>query len=321
MTSPVLLVMAEEAPVVSAELARLCPGERFVLASNGGDLARLLSEETPEAAFLIRSNAFAMADYLVLRDAPSLRWLHNGGSGYEHLLDGGGWDPARLVVTNSTGVLAPFLADTCMAAILAFNQDIFGHLARQKTKTWGRTSFPALAGQVLLIAGAGAIGTQLALRAKAFGLHVIGIRRNAAEVPEGYDEMHPPGALMDLLPRADIVSSHLRLDPSTAGIFDARAFAAMKEGALFMNTGRGGLVVEQDLMAGLAAGRPGRAYLDVFAEEPLPPDNPLWDCPNLLISPHSSDGVEDWELRFTRFFAANLAAWRSGAKLRNIVNP
>jgi phosphoglycerate dehydrogenase-like enzyme len=121
------------------------------------------------------------------------------------------------------------------------------------------------------------------------------------------------------LAKADAVSLHLRLTPETEGLFDAAMFSAMKPGALFINTARGGHVVERDLMAALESGHLGGAYLDVFEAEPLPTDSPLWSAPNLLISPHAADSVEDWESRFAELFAANLENWRAGRALRNVV--
>jgi phosphoglycerate dehydrogenase-like enzyme len=158
----------------------------------------------------------------------------------------------------------------------------------------------------------------VARRAKALGMRVIGLRRSAAPV-EGVDEIRPPDALAESLAEADAVSLHLRLTPDTEDLFDAAMFAAMKPGALFVNTARGGHVVEADLVAALESGHLRGAYLDVFATEPLPEDSPLWAAPNLLISPHASDCVTDWQDRFADLFAENLANWRAGRPLRNVV--
>jgi phosphoglycerate dehydrogenase-like enzyme len=149
-------------------------------------------------------------------------------------------------------------------------------------------------------------------------MRVIGLRRSGEPVA-GVDEMRTPDALTASLAEADAVSLHLRLKPETQGLFDAALFAAMKPGAIFINTARGGLVVERDLVAALEAGHLGGAYLDVFETEPLPAESPLWEAPNLLISPHAADGVEDWEARFAALFAENLENWRAGHALRNVV--
>lgn len=319
MTAPVLLVM-EEAPIVQPALERDCPGERFLAPATPEELDAVLRGEAPEVAFSIRGGVPGEM-HLMLRDHPGMLWLHLGGSGYEHIAAAPGWDPARLTVTNGAGVLAPFLADTCMAAILGINQNLFAYAWRQRAREWRGIRFRALAGQRLLIVGAGAIGTELARRAKALGMHVTGLRRAWRERPDCYDAMLPPEALRDELGEADFVSVHLRMTEALRSLFDARMFAAMKPGAVFLNTARGGLVDEPALIAALEGGHLAAAYLDVCAEEPLPPESPLWEAPNLLISPHSSDGVEDWPLRFAARFAGNLARYRAGQPLENVVTP
>jgi phosphoglycerate dehydrogenase-like enzyme len=149
-------------------------------------------------------------------------------------------------------------------------------------------------------------------------MRVIGLRRSGAPVA-GIGEMRPPEALTASLAEADAVSLHLRLTPETRNLFDAAMFAAMKPGALFINTARGGHVVEADLLAALQSGHLHGAYLDVFQTEPLPAESPLWAAPNLLISPHAADNVGGWEARFTALFAENLKLWRAGQEMKNLV--
>jgi phosphoglycerate dehydrogenase-like enzyme len=215
-------------------------------------------------------------------------------------------------------VLAPFLAETVIGALLALNSGLVRYHEQQSQRLWRQHLFRPLTGQTLLVVGAGAIGGEVAVRASALGMRVIGLRRSAVPVA-GVDEMRPPDALVASLAEADVVSLHLRLTPETRNLFDAAMFAAMKPGALFINTARGGHVVENDLQAALRSGQLGGAYLDVFQTEPLPAESPLWAVSNLLISPHSADGVKDWEARFAALFAENLACWRAGRTMRNVV--
>lgn len=217
-------------------------------------------------------------------------------------------------------MLAPFLAETCIGAILAINHGLLAYRAAQTRRSWEPRPFRPLMGQRLLVVGAGAIGGELAVRAAALGMEVVAIRRTGGAVP-GASEVRPPEALMESLGEADVVSCHLRLTPETEGIFDRAAFAAMKRGAIFLNSARGGHVVEADLAEALRSGHLSGAWCDVFAVEPLPETSPLWDLPTLLISPHNADGVADWDARFAALFSRNLTAWREGRALENPVLP
>ena len=314
MTGPVLIYADRAGPLAEALRARF-PGETVHAVDQPEALPSAVQAHRPEVVFAIRSLALGPTSHRPTLDAPSLRWLHVGGSGYEHVL---GWDATRITVTNCAGVLAPFLAETVIGALTSLNCGLIRYHAQQRERLWRQHLFRPLAGQILLVVGAGAIGAEVARRAKGLGMRVIGLRRSGRPVA-GVDEMRPPEALAASLGEADAVTLHLRLTPETQGLFDAAMFGAMKPGAIFINTARGGHVVAPDLLAALESGRLGGAYLDVFETEPLPPESPLWTAPNLLISPHAADGIEDWETRFAALFAENLEHWRAGRTLRNVV--
>jgi len=314
MTGPVL-IYADNAETLAAGLRARCPGETVHAVDRAEALTGALAAHRSEAVFAIKSMALDGQTHRPILDAPSVRWLHVGGSGYEHVA---GWDAGRITLTNCAGVLAPFLAETVIGALLALNCGLIRYHAQQRERVWQPHAFRPLAGQTLLVVGAGSIGGEVAKRASGLGMRVIGLRRSGEPVA-GVDEMRPPGALTESLAEADAVSLHLRLTPDTEALFNAAMFGAMKPGAIFINTARGGHVVTDDLLAALRSGYLGGAYLDVFETEPLPADNPLWNAPNLLISPHAADGVADWEARFAALFAENLAHWRAGRTMRNVV--
>ncbi|HUS55428.1 MAG TPA: D-2-hydroxyacid dehydrogenase [Thermohalobaculum sp.] len=314
MTGPVL-IYADHAGQLAANLRPRLPGEIIHAVNRPDAFAAALETLRPEVVFSINSPSLGGTTHRPILDARSVRWLHVGGSGYEHVL---GWDAARLTVTNCAEVLAPFLAETVFGALLAMNSELIRYHEQQRDRVWRQHLFRPLSGQTLLVVGVGAIGAEVAGRASAMGMRVIGLRRSTEPVP-GVDEMRPPDALTASLAEADAVSLHLRLTPETKNLFDARMFAAMKPGAIFINTARGGHVVENDLLAALQSGHLRGAYLDVFQTEPLPANSPLWAAPNLLISPHTADGVIDWEARFAALFAENLESWRAGRRLRNLV--
>jgi len=313
MAGPVLL-FAGEAEELHAWLAPRHGDERFLVVTEPQGLDAALAEG-PEIMFAISNVGFVAENYQRALATPSLRWVQTGGSGYEYL---GPWDASRIVVTNGVGVLAPYLAETTMGAMIALNNGLLRYHERQRAHDWSPSPFPPLGGQTLLVVGAGAIGREVAERARAFGIRTIGLSRDGAPRAP-FDEMGKVADIDRYLPQADIVSCHLRLNPETAGIFDARRFALMKPGALFLNSARGGHVAEPALLDALRSGHIRAAWLDVFATEPLPGDSPLWDAPNLLVTPHSADGIEGWPLRFAAFFSDNLGRFRAGEPLANLV--
>lgn len=313
---PPILIYAEEAERILAALRPALPEERLVAVTEGAALDAALAEHGPEIAFAIKGNTLPPESYAGLLRHPGLAWLHVGGSGYEHL---GSLAGVSAAVTNCTGVLAPFLAETTIGAILALNHGLIAYRDRQIARNWQPRAFRPLLGQRLLVVGAGAIGRAVALRASALGLAVTGLNRSGAAV-DGIERMRPLSALDDALGEADIVSLHLRLTPETEGIMDAGRFARMRKGALFLNSARGGHVVEPALIEALGSGHLSGAWIDVCRTEPLPEDDPLWTAPNLLLTPHASDGVEDWVERFAALFAENVGNWRSGTPLRNQVH-
>jgi len=309
-----ILILAAEAEEVARHLGPRLAGERLIAVTGADGLDAALAEG-PEIAFTIRHETIPLDAARRALAHPGLRWLQVGGSGYEWL---GDWDPSRLTVTNAVGVLTPFLAETTIGAMLALSFGMPRYRDDQKARRWSPGTFRPLAGQNLLVVGAGAIGREVARRASALGLDVRGVNRSGRAI-DGIGAMHPLAEFDRVLPWADIVSCHLRLTPQTAGLFDARRFSLMKPGALFLNSARGGCVVEPALFKALASGHLGGAWCDVFAEEPLPADSPLWDLPGLMITPHCADQIDGWALRFAEFFAGNVERYRGGKPLENVV--
>lgn len=312
-TRPRVLIACEAAETVASLIDAEALGVDLHVATTP-DAAR--SGPEPEIAFTVKPGGFGLDFHQWLVSRPGFRWLHVGGSGYDHV---GDWTADRVTVSNCAGVLAPFLAQTCFGAIVAMNNHFFLYRDQQRRHEWTEHVFRPLTDQTLAIVGMGEIGRRLGAIARSAGIRVIGIRRTQGAMDEA-DEIRPPEELMDTLAEADIVSLHLRLDEDTHHLFGAEAFAAMKPGTLFLNTGRGGLVDEAALLEALESRLSG-AYLDVFETEPLPAESPLWDHPKVFITPHASDGVDDWELRFGRLFADNLRRWQSGEPLVNPVRP
>lgn len=293
------------------------PSVRFIFVTDDDhDIAPLLEQERPDVVFSIVTATFRGPAHRQAATFPSVRWVHCGGSGYEHLLP---LDFDRVVLTNCVGVLAPFLAETVIAGMLALNSRLIRYHAQQAKRLWAAHSFRPVRGQTLLILGLGAIGRSVAHIAKALGIRVLATSRAAGRSHPDVDELHPHDRFRALLPQADVLTVHLRQTADTEGLIDRAVFAALPRNALFINTARGAIVNEPDLVAALQSGHLSGAYLDVFATEPLSPESPLWSMEHVLISPHASDNVEDWTQRFAELFADNLQRWMRGTPLINVV--
>lgn len=298
-------------------LATRFPDVEFVYATTPQGVIEALARHDPEVAFSIKHPGFPGPAHVPIPAHPSVRWIQIGGSGFDHLLP---WDAERVTVTNGAGVLAPFLAESVTGGMLALGCGFLNYVDQQRARQWKPMPFTPLRGRTLLVVGFGKIGECVAINARALGMRVLAVRGTPAPHPAA-DEMHGPEALRALLPRADFVSLHVRLNPATRGMLSRDELAAMKPGAYLVNTSRGPVVDEAALIEALRSGRLGGAYLDVFETEPLPAESPLWTMPNVLITPHSSDNIHGWPRRFAELFADNLERWRSGEPLLNRVTP
>jgi D-2-hydroxyacid dehydrogenase (NADP+) len=213
-----------------------------------------------------------------------------------------------------------------MAHILAFARHLHTGRDNQHNRLWrGMISDASiredeLGGKTLLIVGLGDIGTRLAKLAKAFDMHVIGVKRNVATTGTPADEIHPPTHLLELLPRADYVALTCPLTPETTGLIDAPALAAMKPGSYLINMARGRVVDEPALISALQQGQLAGAGLDCAWEEPLPAASPLWTMPNVLITPHTAGETRRYEENVIDILLENLdRLWRGESALYNQV--
>lgn len=269
--------------------------------------------------------ALALSKEAIAR-AARLKWVHCSGHAVGHfpLPD---LAVRGIVVTNSRGVQAIPIAEHVMACLLALARRLPQTIRDQQGCLWrpnellGEASPWMLSGRTLAIIGVGTIGEAIAVRAKAFGTRVLGMRRNPTQgLAPGFDEVLGPAEKDRLLALADVVVVAAPLTADTHRLLDANAITRMKPGAIVINVARGQLVDETALAVALASGRLGGAALDVFSTEPLPAQSPLWSLPNVIITPHNSgfraghfDAVID-------LFAENLTRFGRGAELLNVVD-
>ena len=259
-------------------------------------------------------------------NGPRLRWIQarNAGTG-QQVAQAAAIDRAaveRVVVTTASGVHAIPLAEFAMLGLLAFTKRLPRMLRDKERRYWPPAEQPSgeLRGQTLLIVGAGSIGAEVARMAAALGMRVLGVKRDPSEPVEHIEELHPIDALGGLVGRADAVVAALPGTTATDGLFDAAILGAFKPGAVFVNVGRGTVVDEAALVQRLRDGTIAGAALDVFEQEPLPSDSPLWELDNVIVSPHDTARVPAEVGRQVDVFCENLRAYLDGEPLRNRVD-
>lgn len=258
----------------------------------------------------------------LLRGAPKLRWVQLNSAGADAYCKPGAL-PEGTLLTNATGAYGLALSEHMLAMLLAMMKKLYLYHDDQKQGLWrDEGSVTSIYGATVLVIGMGDIGGQFARRAKALGAYVIGMRRRSTAVPEYADEMGTMDELDKYLARADIVVTSLPGTSATYQLFNKDRFAAMKQGAYFLNIGRGTAVVQDDLCAAVSSGHLAGAAVDVTDPEPLPPEHPMWHTPGIYITPHISG---QYHLAATldnivHIAADNLAAYLRGELLRNEVD-
>ncbi len=254
----------------------------------------------------------------VTRQMPDLRWLHTNSAGVDHVLF-----PALIasdvVVTNAAGAHAIPISESVMGMMLAIVKRFPDHWRNQTQARWERYRKDELYGKTLTIIGTGHIARELARRARFFGMATIGVTAAPREEP-AFDRLVGYDSLLDALAAADFVVIAAPLSPDRIGLIGRDALAAMRPTAWLINIARGALVDEQALLDTLRANRIAGAYLDVFAQEPLPSRHPFWKLPNVLIVPHNTGFTWQSRGRGLDLFIDNLRRWLDGAPLVNVVD-
>lgn len=268
---------------------------------------------------------FGFCDEKLLEAAPHLSWVFVFHAGVEGCPLTERMGAGEVMVTNFQKLASPAIGEHAIAMMLALGRGLPRFKQAMPAGEWRRdlASDPPMqvaAGKTMLVAGLGGIGRQVARRAKALGMEVLATRNSSRSGPDYVDYVGLSHELPELVKRADVVVDALPLTAATKGLFDANLFADFKDGALFINVGRGGTVVTNALHDSLMSGKLAGAGLDVTDPEPLPPDHPLWQMPNVIITPHVSAGGFDREwLRFV--IEENLSRYVAGETLLNEVDP
>jgi len=266
-----------------------------------------------------------VCDERVLAAAKKVRWVAVMSAGVEECLGKAGLDRPGLTITNMRAVAGPVMAEHSIALAFALSRSLQVSVARQATgEGWNRNfsgSQPqALTGKTLLVAGLGGIGLEVAKRAHALGMKVIATRGSSREGPDYVSYVGLSDELPTLIGQADVVVAALPLIPATTNLFDSKMFARMKKTAYFINVGRGGSVVTDDLVAALNGGVIAGAGLDVTEPEPLPKDHALWKAKNIIITPHMSAQSDLGQAKRGLILREQVRRFVAGDKLLSVVD-
>lgn len=251
--------------------------------------------------------------------AGELRWIQAASAGVEDLL----FEElvrSPVVLTNARGVFDDAMAEYVLGLLLLFSKGLPGVLERQRRREWNPRDSEQLSGKRVLVVGVGSIGHAIGRRCKGAGMTVRGVGRTARSRDDVFGAIHGEEELAAQCAWADVIVDVLPSTPGTRRRFDDAIFGAMQSTARFVNVGRGSTVDEDALIRALGEGRIAGAALDVFEQEPLPKDSPLWDMPNVIVSPHMSADFAGWRETLVELFVENLQRYLTGRPLKNVVD-
>jgi phosphoglycerate dehydrogenase-like enzyme len=316
-------------PVDSRDLPGWRANPRILVLGGPGDLQRL-AEEFPDATFI--DDRDADVDAIIgacpadlIRDSTSLVWVQIFSAGAERCLAVDRLLSGEVLLTNGQKMSSPAIGEHAVAMALSLARGLvrYGKLMPQGDwdRDWARGGpMYSVSGKTMLVVGLGGIGSAAAKRAKALGMRVIATRNSSREGPPYVDYVGLSDELGELATQADIIVNALPLTPATRGLFDADLFSQAKQGAFFINVGRGRTVVTDALVEALEDGRLAGAGLDVTDPEPLPADHPLWQMSNVIITPHVSWAGADRRYHET-LVRENIRRYLAGDALFNVVDP
>jgi glyoxylate/hydroxypyruvate reductase len=250
--------------------------------------------------------------------APRLRWIHSLTAGVEQWLESPDL-PADVPLTCARGTHRLQMPEHILAALFLISKELAGVVLDQRERRWRRRVNDTLAGKTLGILGLGAIGTEVARKAAALEMRVIGTKRDSAAVP-GVERVWGPDGIAAVLAASDFVLLLLPSTPETRGIIDAKALARMRPSAYLLNFARGDLVVDDDLVTAVRTGRIAGAVLDVFRTEPLPLESPLWTTEGIVIFPHMGGLHPRRDDLVAALWVENLRRFATGAPLLHVVD-
>jgi D-2-hydroxyacid dehydrogenase (NADP+) len=284
------------------------------LASNWSEVERHLEDAEVVAGFPQELSQISLAQI------PHVKWIHSFSAGMEKVLTAE-IKASTIIVSNSSGVHAIPIAEHVLGFILLFAKKFHESFANQQQKEWKPSEEIAeIRGATLLVVGLGRIGTEIASVASGAGMRVLAVDRPEKEKPGFVEKIYSADELLQALPEADYVVLSLPHTVETNHLFTMEKFRIMKQSAIIINIGRGGIIHEKELMKALKQNIIGGAGLDVTEEEPLPADSPLWEMENVVITPHHSSRTKQRMDRTINLFCSNIKAYIQGEPLLTLVD-
>jgi len=261
----------------------------------------------------------------VIAAGPRIRWVQRMYAGVERCVAIPAFAERGIVLTNMQKVAGSVMAEHVLALMFGLTRGLADYVPAQAKGEWADEAVPEsrmweVKGRTMLVVGLGGIGTEVAKRAHALGMTVIATRNSGTDGPDYVAEVGLADKLLPFAARADVIVSTLPLTAETKGLMNKAFFDAAKRGALFINVGRGGTVVTDDLVAALNDGRLGGAGLDVTDPEPLPADHPLWRAPHVIITPHVAAALDGNDVPRWIIARENLRRYAAGGKLLSEVD-
>lgn len=317
---PKKIVVDAGVPGLLDALRTAAPGVKLVAADSAADMALAAA-----GADAVIGRTAIICDERVLAAGRNLRWLQTNYAGVDACSrQAKTIVERRILLTNMRAIAAPVIAEHVIAFTLALSRGLYAWVPRREQRLWayepGEFPMIVIQGKTMLVAGLGGIGSEVAKRAHALGMRVIATRATRQEKPDYVDYVGTSDELKTLVSQADVVVNAMPLTPETTGTFDAALFARMKRSAYFINVGRGMSVVTADLTEALQKKIIAGAGLDVTDPEPLPPDNPLWQQRNLILTPHVSAQSDLGAQAEVRVLRENLRRYVAGEKMLSVVD-
>ena len=277
-----------------------------------------ITEEDVQWAEIILGNV----DAKHIKGSEKLLWLQTNSAGVEPYL-GSGVLANHTKLTNATGAYGLAISEHMLGMYLEIIKKLNLYRDAQLKEEWGtQGSVKSIYGATVLVLGMGDIGGEFAMRCKALGAYVIGVRRKDAQKPDYADEVYLTEELDNILPRADVVAISLPGTKETQNMFDSERISKMKDGAVILNVGRGTIIDTEALCDALESGKLLGAGLDVTNPEPLPKGHRLWQIPTAVVTPHISGyyHLQETHERIVRIFAENLKKFFKGEELKNSID-
>jgi phosphoglycerate dehydrogenase-like enzyme len=303
-------------PDVLSSLQQAAPGVKLLVAEDAEQAVEL----APQA-----DAALGICTPEVLAAGRKIRWVQAYSAGVERCVSIPAVVERDILLTNMQRVAGPVMAEHVLAMMFAFARGLDFYIPERMEKRWtedlpATSQMITLEGKAVLVVGLGGIGSEVARRAHALGMQVDAVRASGREGPEYVREVGLPSDLARLATRADFIVNTAPLTPATRGMFSEKFFAGVKRGAYFVNVGRGQSVVQDALIDALKSGRLAGAGLDVTDPEPLPPGNPLWTLPNVILTPHVSTRSDLGDAARYAIVRENLRRYVAGERMLSVVD-